>query len=188
MKVIETGIPDLVIIEPKVFGDHRGYFFESYSRQQFEEHGLDYEFIQDNESFSSYGVLRGLHFQKPPYAQTKLVRVIQGKVWDVAVDCRKGSPTYGEWRGVELSDENKRQFLVPQGFAHGFVVLSETATFAYKCDNFYAPDHEGGIAYNDANLNIDWKIEKDSIRLSEKDEKNPIFVDVDFGFEYKPKH
>lgn len=173
MKLVETGIKDLFVIEPKVFGDHRGYFLETYNQNTFKELGLNYHFVQDNESFSKYGTLRGLHFQKGEYAQAKLVRVLQGKVLDVAVDLRKDSPTYGKHYSVELSAENKKLFIVPRGFAHGFVVLSETALFAYKCDNFYAPAHEGGLAYNDSHLGIDWIVPAESLILSDKDLKNP---------------
>lgn len=185
MNIIETGIPDLYIIEPKVFADSRGYFFESYSKVALEKHGINYSFVQDNESKSSYGVIRGLHFQLPPYAQTKLVRVTQGAVWDVAVDIRKGSPTYGKWYGVELSAENKRQFLIPKGFAHGFSVLSETAVFFYKCDEFYNKESEGGILYNDKTLNVDWKIETANSLVSERDTNNPDFASFKNTFEYK---
>ena len=171
MKFIKTDIPDVVIIEPNVFGDHRGYFFESFSQEQFDEKIYKTHFIQDNESMSSKGVLRGLHFQKPPYAQAKLVRCIKGKVLDVAVDIRVNSPTYGKHVSVELSEENKKQLFVPRGFAHGFVVLSDEAIFAYKVDNKYAPDYEGGIQWDDIGLNIDWKINKDLVKLSDKDQK-----------------
>ncbi len=172
MNVIKTKIDGVVIIEPKVFGDERGYFFESFSSRRFEEEVCKTTFVQDNESKSSYGVLRGLHFQKGEYAQAKLVRVVQGKVLDVAVDIRKDSPTFGQHVAVELSDENKRQFFVPRGFAHGFVVLSKEAIFQYKCDNFYAPENEGGIAWNDPALEIDWKIDPRDAKLSEKDKLN----------------
>ena len=172
MNIIKTAIEGVVIIEPKVFGDERGYFFESFSQREFEEKVCKTTFVQDNESKSSYGVLRGLHFQKGEYAQAKLVRVVQGKVLDVAVDIRKDSPTFGQHVAVELSDENKRQFFVPRGFAHGFVVLSKEAIFQYKCDNFYAPEHEGGIAWNDPDLGIDWKIDIKDAVLSQKDRNN----------------
>ena len=178
MNVIETKIKDLVIIEPRVFADDRGYFFESFSQRAFEEKVCKTTFVQDNESKSSYGVLRGLHFQKGEYAQSKLVRVIEGTVLDVAVDLRPDSPTYGQYEAVELSAENKRQFFVPRGFAHGFAVLSETATFQYKCDNFYAPQHEGAIAWNDPDLNIDWRIPTDKVLLSEKDKKHPTLKEL----------
>lgn len=173
MKLVETGIKDLFIIEPKVFGDHRGYFVETYNQKRFKELGLDYQFVQDNESFSKYGTLRGLHFQKGEFAQAKLVRVLQGKVLDVAVDLRPESSTYGKHVTVELSDENKRLFIVPRGFAHGFVVLSETALFSYKCDNFYTPSQEGGLAYNDPKIGINWIVPTEKLILSDKDLKNP---------------
>ncbi|WP_430934110.1 dTDP-4-dehydrorhamnose 3,5-epimerase [Saccharicrinis sp. 156] len=169
MQFIKTEIEGLVIIEPKVFGDSRGYFFESFNYKRFAENVREIEFVQDNESRSSYGVLRGLHFQKPPFDQAKLVRCIEGKVLDVAVDIRKNSPTFGKHVSVELSDQNKRQFFVPRGFAHGFVVLSKSAIFQYKVDNWYAPEHDAGIAWNDLELGIDWQIPHDSILLSEKD-------------------
>lgn len=171
MNFIKTDIPDVIIIEPKVFGDNRGYFFESFSQREFEKHVCKTVFVQDNESKSGYGVLRGLHFQKPPFAQAKLVRVVKGKVLDVAVDIREGSATFGKHVSVELSDENKRQLFIPRGFAHGFVVLSDEAVFQYKCDNYYAPDYEGGILWNDPALNIDWKIPVKDIILSDKDKK-----------------
>lgn len=177
MNLVETGIKDLFIIEPKVFGDHRGYFLESYNQNSFKELGLNYNFIQDNESFSKYGTLRGLHFQKGEHAQAKLVRVVQGKVLDIAVDLRAGSQTFGKVFSVELSGENKRMLIIPRGFAHGFVVLSEVALFAYKCDNLYAPAFEGGIAYDDPELNIDWKVSQADIILSEKDKRNQSFMD-----------
>lgn len=171
---IKTEIPEVVIIAPKVFGDERGYFFESYNQEEFEENIGKINFVQDNESKSSYGVLRGLHFQKPPYTQSKLVRVIEGEVLDVAVDLRKKSPTYLKHVAVRLSSSNKKQLFVPQGFAHGFVVLSETAVFAYKVDNFYAPDHDGGIVYDDPEININWIIDKSHIKLSAKDSELPL--------------
>lgn len=179
MAVIPTFIPGVVILEPKVFGDERGYFFESFSEQWFRENVCDTHFVQDNESKSKYGVLRGLHFQKPPFAQAKLVRVVQGKVLDVAVDIRRNSPTFGRYVAAELSEENKRQFFIPRGFAHGFVVLSETVVFQYKCDNYYAPQSEGGILWNDAQLGIDWKIPAEEIILSEKDKRNMLLKDFD---------
>ena len=184
MEVIKTAIDGLVIIEPKVFGDARGYFFESFSQREFEEKVRKINFVQDNESMSSYGVMRGLHFQAPPFTQSKLVRCVKGKVLDVAVDIRKGSPTYGQHVAVELSEDNHRQFFVPRGFAHGFAVLSETAIFQYKCDNFYAPQHEGAIAWDDPDLNIDWKVPTDKIILSEKDTKHPRLKDADWLFDY----
>jgi len=170
MNRIETGIPDLYIIEPTVFGDARGYFFESFSDTWFRENIADTNFVQDNESKSSYGVLRGLHFQKPPMAQAKLVRVVEGAVLDVVVDLRPNSKTYGAHFAVELSAENKKQLFVPRGFAHGFAVLSETAIFSYKVDNFYAPELEGGIMWDDPTLNIDWKLPKEAVQLSGKDQ------------------
>lgn len=175
MNVIETGIEGLKILEPRVFGDDRGYFFESFNKERYAEAGIDCEFVQDNQSSSVRGVLRGLHYQVMPYAQSKLVSVLQGEVLDVAVDLRKDSPTYGESRTVLLSAENKRQFFIPRGFAHGFVVLSETAHFFYKCDNFYNKASEGGIIYNDSTLSIDWGIEEAAIILSEKDALLPNF-------------
>lgn len=178
MNVIETGIEGLVIIEPKVFGDVRGYFFESFSAKRFEEEVGETVFVQDNESKSKYGVLRGLHYQLPPYTQAKLVRVVKGRVLDVAVDIRKGSPTFGKHVAVELSEENKRQFFIPKGFAHGFVVLSEEAIFQYKCDKYYAPEHEGALLFDDPVLGIDWKLPLEDIVLSEKDKKNPRLQDA----------
>lgn len=178
MKLVETGIEDLYVIEPRVFGDHRGYFLETYNQSTFKKLGLNYEFVQDNESFSKYGTLRGLHFQKGEYAQAKLVRVLAGKVLDVAVDLRKGSTTYGKHFSVELSAENKKLFIVPRGFAHGFIVLSEAALFSYKCDNFYNPAHEGGIAYDDESLQIDWIVPVEDIILSDKDLKNPRMANL----------
>ena len=171
MKFIETEIEGLVIIEPKIFGDHRGYFFESFNQKRFEKNIGKVQFVQDNESRSSFGVLRGLHFQKPPYNQAKLVRCIEGKVLDVAVDIRKGSKTFGKHVSVILSDENKRQFFVPRGFAHGFVVLSKSAIFSYKVDNWYAPEYDSGILWSDPQLGIDWNIDIDSILLSGKDKE-----------------
>ena len=167
MEVIKTAIDGVVIIEPKVFKDARGYFFESFSQREFEEKVRKVNFVQDNESMSSYGVMRGLHFQCPPYTQSKLVRCVKGRVLDVAVDIRKGSPTYGKHVAVELSEDNHRQFFVPRGFAHGFVVLSETAVFQYKCDNFYAPEADGGINIKDESLGIDWQIAMEDALLSE---------------------
>lgn len=182
MEVIKTAIEGVVIIEPKVFKDARGYFFESFSQREFEENVRTIIFVQDNESMSSYGVMRGLHFQCPPYTQSKLVRCVKGKVLDVAVDIRKGSPTYGQHVAVELSEDNHRQFFVPRGFAHGFSVLSETAVFQYKCDNFYAPQADDGISILDESLNIDWKIPTDKSILSEKDTKHTLFKDFDSPF------
>ena len=178
MKVIDTEIEGLVILEPQVFGDDRGYFFESFSLKRFEEKVSKTVFVQDNESKSKYGVLRGLHYQLPPYTQAKLVRVVKGRVLDVAVDIRKGSPTFGKHVAVELSEENKLQFFLPKGFAHGFAVLSEEAVFQYKCDEYYAPDHEGAIRYDDPELGIDWRLPAGDIILSEKDKKHPRLQDA----------
>ena len=174
MKVIKTKLEGVVIIEPQVFFDDRGYFFESFSQQRFNEQVAPITFVQDNESKSSYGVLRGLHFQKPPFAQSKLVRVVKGKVLDVAVDLRKDSLTFGQYESVVLSEENKRQFFIPQGFAHGFAVLSEEAIFQYKCDNYYAPQSEGSVRWNDPTIGIDWQLPEKDIILSAKDEKAPL--------------
>ncbi len=184
MEVIKTAIEGVVIIEPKVFKDTRGYFFESFSQREFEEKVRPINFVQDNESMSSYGVMRGLHFQTPPYTQSKLVRCVKGKVLDVAVDIRKGSPTYGQHVAVELSEDNHRQFFVPRGFAHGFAVLSETAVFQYKCDNFYAPQADGGISIKDESLRIDWQIPMNKAILSEKDIKHLCLKDFDSPFDY----
>ena len=178
MNVIQTEIPGVVIIEPRIFGDSRGYFFESFSEKNFKELVADVDFVQDNESKSSYGVVRGLHFQRPPYAQAKLVRVVKGRVLDVAVDLREGSPTYGRHFSVELSDENHRMMFIPRGFAHGFSVLSEEVVFQYKCDNYYHPESEGAIAWNDPDLGIDWGIPSDKVILSAKDAKNPLLKDM----------
>ena len=177
MEIIKTNIEGVVIIEPRIFKDDRGYFFESFSQREFEEKVCKTTFVQDNESKSSYGVLRGLHFQKPPFAQSKLVRVIKGAVLDVAVDIRKGSPTFGQYVSVELTGDNHRQFFIPRGFAHGFSVLSEEVIFQYKCDNFYSPQSEGAIAWNDPDLNIDWRIPAEKVVLSEKDSKHPRLKD-----------
>ena len=182
MKFIETKISDLIIIEPTVFGDVRGYFFESYNQKIFDEVVGKTSFVQDNESKSSRGVLRGLHFQKPPFDQAKLVRCIDGAVLDVAVDIRKDSITYGQHIAVELSGENKRQLFVPRGFAHAFLVLSETATFAYKVDNNYAPDFDAGIRWNDKQLNIQWGIEESDVLVSSKDAELPFFTEFESPF------
>lgn len=182
MEVIKTAIEGVVIIEPKVFKDARGYFFESFSQWEFEERVRKINFVQDNESMSSYGVMRGLHFQCPPYTQSKLVRCVKGAVLDVAVDIRKGSPTFGQHVAVELTEDNHRQFFVPRGFAHGFAVLSETAVFQYKCDNFYAPQADGGISIKDDSLGIDWKIPTDKALLSEKDTHHVCLKDFDSPF------
>lgn len=172
MNIIKTSIEGLVILEPRIFTDARGYFFESFSQKVFEEQVGKIDFVQDNESQSTYGVVRGLHFQRPPFTQAKLVRVIKGAVLDVAVDIRKDSPTYGQHVAVELTEENKRQFFVPHGFAHGFSVLTDEVIFQYKCDNYYAPGYEGGIAFDDPDLGIDWKIPAEKMVLSEKDKQN----------------
>ena len=170
MKIIKTDIPDLLIIEPDVFGDNRGYFFESFSQRKFEEAtGVKVDFVQDNESLSAYGVVRGLHFQKPPHEQAKLVRVVRGKVLDVALDLRPDSPTYGRYEAVELTGENHRQLFIPKGFAHGFSVLSDEAVFQYKCDDYYAPECEDGIAYDDPDLDINWHIPSEKMVISAKD-------------------
>ena len=184
MNVIKTDIEGLFIIEPKVFGDHRGYFFESFSDRDFNSQVCQVRFVQDNESKSRYGVLRGLHFQKPPYAQSKLVRVVKGAVLDVAVDIRMGSPTFGRHVAVELTEDNHRQFFISRGFAHGFVVLSDEVIFQYKCDNFYEPESEGAIAWNDPALGIDWKIPAEDIILSEKDKKHPVLAEIVSPFLY----
>ena len=180
MNIIKTDIEGVIIIEPKIFSDDRGYFFESFSQQRFIENVCETTFVQDNESKSTYGVLRGLHYQKPPFAQSKLVRVVSGRVLDVAVDIRKGSPTFGKYVSVELSEDNKRQFFIPRGFAHGFVVLSQTAIFQYKCDNYYAPQSEGSLLWNDKTINIDWQIPLTDIILSEKDKISPVFSEAWF--------
>ena len=184
MKFIKTEISDVYIIEPSVFGDNRGYFLESFNQEKFEENVYPIKFVQDNESKSSRGVLRGLHFQKPPFNQAKLVRCIEGRVMDVAVDIRKGSPTYGQHVAVELTGENKRQLFVPRGFAHGFAVLSDTATFAYKVDNTYAPESDSGIRYDDKDLNIDWGLNKGGVQLSVKDKNLSFFKDLDSPFKF----
>lgn len=190
MEVIKTDIEGVLIIEPKVFGDKRGYFFESFSQREFDEKvapilGHKIVFVQDNESMSSYGVKRGLHFQRPPYTQSKLVRCVKGAVLDVAVDIRKGSPTYGQHVAVELTEDNHRQFFVPKGMAHGFAVLSETAVFQYKCDEFYHPEVDGGISIEDDSLDIDWRIPSDKVLLSDKDTKHPLLKDLDNPFDFK---
>lgn len=185
MEVIKTAIEDVVIIEPRVFGDARGYFFESFNTKEFaEKTGIQVVFVQDNESLSHYGVLRGLHYQQPPFAQSKLVRVVKGCVLDVSVDIRKGSPTYGQHVAVELSAENHRQFYMPKGIAHGFSVLSDEVIFQYKCDDFYAPQSEGAIAWDDPDLAIDWQLPVDKIILSEKDRHHPYLRDIVSPFNY----
>lgn len=178
MKITTTAIEGVVILEPEVFGDERGYFFESFSQREFEEKVCKTTFVQDNESSSRYGVLRGLHFQKPPHAQAKLVRVVKGKVLDIAVDIRKGSPTFGHHVSTELSGENKRQLFIPRGFAHGFAVLSNEVVFQYKCDRYYVPHSEGGILWNDPALGIDWKLPAEDVILSEKDKKNVLLNEL----------
>ncbi|MCL2597961.1 MAG: dTDP-4-dehydrorhamnose 3,5-epimerase [Paludibacter sp.] len=182
MKIIQTPIKDLVVVEPHVFADNRGFFCETYNRQQYFEAGINVNFVQDNMSKSCFGVVRGLHYQLAPYAQSKLVSVVEGEVWDVAVDLRQNSATFGQWYGVELTAQNHRQFFIPQGFAHGFAVLSETAIFTYKCDNFYNPSHERGIIFNDQTLKIDWKIAENQLIVSEKDLKHPIFQNAEMNF------
>ena len=187
MEVIKTEIEGVVIIEPRIFKDDRGYFYESFSQREFEEKVCRTTFVQDNQSKSSYGVVRGLHFQKPPYSQSKLVRCIKGAVLDVAVDIRKGSPTFGKYVAVELTEENHRQFFVPRGFAHGFAVLSDEAVFQYKCDNFYNKESEGSVAWNDPQLAIDWKIPADKVLLSEKDKQSKNIADAEYLFDYNEK-
>lgn len=182
--VIDTPIEGVKIIEPRIFNDARGYFFESFSQREIEEKLGEVHFVQDNESKSCAGVVRGLHFQKPPFAQAKLVRVVKGRVLDVAVDIRKGSPTYGQHVAVELTEDNHRQFFIPRGFAHGFAVLSEEAIFQYKCDNYYAPQSEGAIAWDDSELGIDWQVPSENRILSEKDSHHPLLSDIDSPFEF----
>jgi dTDP-4-dehydrorhamnose 3,5-epimerase len=182
MNIVKTPIEGLLIIEPRVFKDNRGYFFESFNQKKFEESGLNYIFVQDNESLSSYGVVRGLHYQVYPHSQAKLVRAIKGRILDVAVDLRQSSATFGKWFSVELDEENKRQLLIPRGFAHGFSVLSEEAVFAYKCDGIYNAEYERGIIYNDIDLNIDWKIPEGTAKVSDKDLKHPTFRNSEHNF------
>ncbi len=184
INAIKTDIDGVWIIEPKVFGDSRGYFFESFSQRDFEQAIGPVKFVQDNESMSTYGVMRGLHFQRPPYTQSKLVRCVKGAVLDVAVDIRKGSPTYGHYVSVELTESNHRQFFIPKGFAHGFAVLSDVAVFQYKCDEFYHPESEGGISILDESLGIDWQIPTDKALLSDKDTRHPLLKDLDTPFKY----
>lgn len=184
MELIKTNIPDLVLLKPKIFEDQRGYFFESYNKKTLLDIGLNYIFVQDNQSKSQYGVIRGLHFQIEPYAQAKLIRAIQGTIYDVAVDLRKGSPTFGKWQGFELSVENKLQLLIPRGFAHGFSVLSQYAEIMYKCDNYYHPEADSGIKYNDKSLNIDWKIPNDKTIVSDKDKQNVMLNNAKINFIY----
>ena len=182
MEVIKTNIDGVLVIEPKVFEDARGYFFESFSQREFEQKVRKINFVQDNESKSVYGVMRGLHFQAPPFAQSKLVRCVRGRVLDVAVDIRRGSLTYGQHVAVELTEDNHRQFFIPRGFAHGFSVLSETAVFQYKCDNFYHPEADGGISILDSSLGIDWRIPTEHAILSDKDTKHPLLKDFGSPF------
>ncbi len=182
MAFIQTEFPGLIIFEPAVWEDERGYFFESYNHQLFEKAGLSYQFVQDNESRSSFGVLRGLHYQLAPYAQAKLVRVLEGEVLDVVVDLRKGSPTYGKSFSITLSGENKKQLMIPRGFAHGFIVKSPQAVFFYKCDNYYSKEHETGIIYNDKSLNIDWELKEEELIISPKDKVLPGFEEAPNNF------
>jgi dTDP-4-dehydrorhamnose 3,5-epimerase len=183
MNVITTPFEGLLILEPRVFGDDRGYFFESFNEQVFEkETAFGYKFVQDNQARSVKNVLRGLHYQNNPIAQSKLIRCLQGSIWDVVVDLRRGSKTYKQWYGVELNDDNKRQFLIPRGFAHGYSVLSDTAEVFYKCDNFYSKENEGGVFYKDPSLNIDWKINLDEAIVSDKDKMQPMFADCNSQF------
>lgn len=189
MEVLKTALDGVLILEPRVFNDPRGYFFESFSQREFDEKltpilGHSIRFVQDNESMSSYGVMRGLHFQRPPFTQSKLVRCVRGAVLDVAVDIRKGSPTYGQHVAVELTEENHRQFFIPRGFAHGFAVLSQTAVFQYKCDEFYHPEADGGISILDESLGVDWRIPADKAILSEKDLRHPRLDEFESPFRY----
>ena len=185
ISVIKTSIEGVFVIEPKVFGDERGYFLESFNAKEFKEKtGIDVTFVQDNESKSRYGVLRGMHFQLPPYTQSKLVRVVKGKVLDVVVDIRKGSPTYGKYEMCELTEDNHRQFFVPKGMAHGFAVLSEEAIFQYKCDEFYHPEAEGAVAWNDPDIAIQWPIAEQDVLLSEKDKHHPFLKDFESPFNF----
>lgn len=176
MDFFKAPLDGLIVFTPRVFADNRGYFFESYNKRVWKEAGISVDFVQDNESYSAQNTLRGLHFQKPPFTQAKLVRVLEGAVWDVAVDLRKNSPTFGQWYGIELSAENKKQFFIPHGFAHGFSVLTPTAKFAYKCDNFYNKESEGAVRFDDPDLAVDWKINLSKAVLSDKDLKNPFFA------------
>ena len=184
MEIIKTNIEDVLILKPKVFGDKRGYFMESFSEREFCSQVREIRFVQDNESCSVRNVVRGLHFQKPPFSQSKLVRVVKGKVLDVSVDIRKGSPTFGQHVAVELSDENQLQLFIPRGFAHGFAVLSDEVIFQYKCDEFYAPQSEGALAWDDPDLGIDWKVPADEVILSPKDMSNPRLRDLELHFDY----
>lgn len=187
MEVFKTAIEGVIILEPRLFEDDRGYFYESFSQREFDDKVCKTTFIQDNQSKSSYGVLRGLHYQKSPFSQSKLVRCIKGAVLDVAVDIRKGSPTFGQYVAVELTENNHLQFFIPRGFAHGFVVLSEEAIFQYKCDNYYTPQNEGAIIWNDPDININWMIPSDKIVLSEKDKKHSTLENADYLFDYSEK-
>lgn len=187
MNIIKTEIEGLVIVEPRVFRDDRGYFYESFSQREFEEEVCRTTFVQDNQSMSSYGVVRGLHFQKPPFCQSKLVRCIKGAVLDVAVDIRKGSPTFGKYVAVELTEDNHRQFFVPRGFAHGFAVLSEVAVFQYKCDNYYNKESEGAIAWNDEQIAVDWRLPSEKVILSEKDKLSKPLAEAEYLFDYNEK-
>ena len=187
MNIIKTEIEGLVIVEPRIFRDDRGYFYESFSQREFEENVCRTTFVQDNQSMSSYGVVRGLHFQKPPYCQSKLVRCIKGAVLDVAVDIRKGSPTFGKYVAVELTEDNHRQFFVPRGFAHGFAVLSEVEVFQYKCDNYYNKESEGAIAWNDEQIAVDWRLPSEKVILSEKDKLSKPLAEAEFLFDYNEK-
>ncbi len=184
MEIIKTDIEGVVILEPRVFADARGYFFESYNKEVFDRLVGPVDFVQDNESCSSRGVMRGLHFQRPPHAQAKLVRCVRGAVLDVAVDIRKGSPTYGKYASCLLTEDNHRQFFIPRGFAHGFAVLSDTAVFQYKCDNYYCPEADGGISIVDPSLGIDWGMAIDEAILSDKDRRHPLLSDFDSPFDY----
>ena len=185
MEIRETGIAGLLVIKPRVFEDERGYFFESFNESDLDRAGYPFHFIQDNQSRSMYGVVRGLHYQLEPKAQTKFVRVLEGLIWDVAVDLRKGSPTFGQWKGVELSAENKLQMLIPKGFAHGFSVLSEAAVVLYKCDEFYAPDFERGIRFDDPGIGVDWKVNPEDMILSPRDLAMPSMADATMNFEQR---
>lgn len=184
MEVIKTKIEGIVIVEPRIFKDARGYFYESFSQKEFDEKVMPIRFVQDNESMSTYGVMRGLHFQRPPFTQSKLVRCCRGAILDIAVDIRKGSPTYGQHVAIELTEENHRQLFIPRGFAHGFAVLSDVAVLQYKCDNFYAPQADAGIQLRDKDLGIDWQIPTENAILSEKDIKHPCLKDFDSPFDY----
>jgi dTDP-4-dehydrorhamnose 3,5-epimerase len=182
MELIPTGFADLILVKPTIFEDSRGYFYESYNKLSFKKIGVDVNFVQDNQSLSAFGIIRGLHYQLVPHAQAKLVRVIEGKIFDVAADLRRGSATYGKWYGVELSGENKQQLFIPHGFAHGFSVLSEKAVVIYKTDDYYKKDAERGIAYNDPFLNIDWRINPGSVQVSDRDRQLPVIEKAEFNF------